>query len=130
MLNLFALCNAKYEKAPASHQRPEAMSPKLQLPKSKNTMSDQKVRVITQTTNGVRVNIYGKDMSYNASTEEFFLAVEGRWKKVTPTDFQKKILLEKHQAYLSWKVTHDKQMEFLDKNPNYVPLRDRPFNGS
>lgn len=88
------------------------------------------VRVITQTSNGVRVDIYGKDMSYNASTKEFFLAVEGHWKKVTPTAFQQKILIEKHQAYLSWKVAHDKKMDFLDKNPNYVPLRDRPFNGS
>lgn len=92
-------------------------------------MSDQKVRVITQTTNGVRVNIYGKDMSYNASTQEFFLAIDGRWKKVTPTAFQKKILIEKHQDYLSWKAQHDKQMAFLDANPAYIPMRDRHANG-
>lgn len=93
-------------------------------------MSDRQVRIITQTSNGVRVTIYGKDMSYNASTKEFFLNVDGHWVPVNPTAFQKKVLIEKHEAYLSWKSQHDKKMDFLDKNPNYVPLRDRRFHGN
>lgn len=81
----------------------------------------QKVQVLTVTTAGIRAKIYGKDYSYNAANNSFFIAQDGKWVPATPAALHQTILRDRHSQWLA----KEKQKEFMAQNPLYKNSRQR-----
>lgn len=79
------------------------------------------VQVLTVTTAGIRANVYGKDYSYNAANNSFFIAQDGKWVPATPAALHQTILKDRHQQWLA----AEQRKEFIKKNPLYKNSRQR-----
>lgn len=86
------------------------------------TTKSPAVQVLTVTVTGIRAKIYGKDLSYNASTDAFFImAKDGKWIPTVPTALHQTILRDRHSQWLA----KEKQKEFIAQNPLYKNSRQR-----
>lgn len=60
------------------------------------------VQVVEVTDNGIRAVIYGKDMCWNKSKDQYFALVNGKWTPTKATEKQQEILKDRHASKL-WK---------------------------
>jgi Fe-S cluster assembly iron-binding protein IscA len=79
------------------------------------------VQVLTVTATGIRAKVYGKDYSYNAANNSFFIAQDGKWVQATPNTLHQTILRDRHAQY----VQRQAQSAFIAKNPNYQTSKER-----
>jgi hypothetical protein len=79
------------------------------------------VQVLTVTTAGIHAKIYGKDMSYNASTGAFFIAQNRKWVSATPNMLHQTILKDRHSQWLA----AEQRKEFIKNNPLYRTSKQR-----
>lgn len=79
------------------------------------------VQVVKTTKNGIHAKIYGKDVSYNASTGAFFIAQNRKWVSATPAALHQTILKDRHQQWLA----AEQRKEFIKKNPLYRTSKQR-----
>lgn len=62
----------------------------------------QKVQVVKVNADGIRAVIYGKDLAWNKSKNEFFVRTNGKWIKTAATPLQQEILKDRHASKM-WK---------------------------
>ena len=66
------------------------------------TDTPKPVQVVEVTTNGIRAVIYGKDLAWNKTKDQFFVRLNGKWTQTKVTALQEQILKERHASKL-WK---------------------------
>lgn len=93
------------------------------------------VRVIQSSTTGDRLGLQivigDHEYGYNATTGVIKLKTpDGKFRTIQANNFIRTICTDRYKAAVESTTRIRKTMDFYDKNPNYVPLRDRPFNGN
>lgn len=66
------------------------------------TNKPKAVQVVEYTDNGIRAVIYGKDMCWNKSKDQYFALVNGKWMPCKATAKQQEILKDRHESKM-WK---------------------------
>ena len=57
------------------------------------------VQVVEVTNNGIRAVIYGKDLAWNKTKDQFFVRLNGKWTQTKVTALQEQILKERQSAW-------------------------------
>lgn len=89
------------------------------------------IKVITSSDEGIHLSIDGTEYGFNKTTGVFKRKnpTTGKFEPIEPNSFVRTVCQDRLKRAIENTERHRAAMAFYDKNPNYVPMRDRHANG-